>query len=307
MKIKATDVKELREKTGAGMMDCKRALVECSGDFEQAIDWLRTKGLAAAAKKSGRAAADGLVGLIADGNQAALVELNSETDFVSRNDQFQALIGQILNVALAQHGDLKKILSSQYPTSSKTVEEEIISHIAIIGENMNLRRAVYHKAENGVVSSYLHNAVASGLGKIGVLVTLESAGDKEKLLEVGKKVAMHIAAARPESLSVDQLDARLVEREKDILTEQAKASGKPDAVIAKMVEGRISKFYGEVVLLEQEFVMDNKLKVREFIASQESYVGAPIALTSFTRFELGEGVEVEEKNFADEVASIVKK
>lgn len=307
MEIKASDVKTLREKTGAGMMDCKKALEECNGDFEQATDWLRKKGLAAAAKKSGRAASDGLVGIKVDNTGGAVVELNSETDFVSRNEQFQQLVSGIVKVCLQEKGDMNNILNAKFPASSETVQQTITNNIAIIGENMTLRRVAYHHIDNGVVVSYLHNSIVEGLGKIGVLITLESSGDKEKLREVGKKIAMHIAAARPESLTIDELDPKLVQRERDIFSEQAKASGKPDDVIAKMVEGRISKFYGEVVLPEQIFVMDGKAKVKEFVKSQESYVGAPITIKAFTRFELGEGVEVQESNFADEVASMTKK
>ena len=306
--ITASSVKSLRDKTGAGMMDCKKALTESNGDFEEAIVWLRKKGLSKAAKKSGRAAAEGLVSVIVDGSKAAIVELNAETDFVSRNEQFQDLAKKITEVVLsASNDDVEKIKNEKFPGSEKSVADEITSHIAVIGENMNLRRVGELNVEKGVVVPYIHNSIADGLGKIGVLVALESDGDTEKLSDIGKKVAMHIAAARPEVLNVEDVNAEMVERERSIFKEQARASGKPDNIIDKMVEGRIRKYYSEVVLNEQMFVMDDKKKVSEFLKSSSNEIGSPITLKSFIRFELGEGIEVEEgDSFAEEVAKMSK-
>jgi elongation factor Ts len=306
MIITTNDIKNLREKTGAGMMDCKKALVESNGDFEAAVDWLRKKGLSAAAKKSGRTAAEGLVGISVSGDSlAALVELNAETDFVSRNDKFQALVTDVAKLALKHGQDVEKLKLATH-ASGNNVQDEIVNHVAIIGENMNLRRSALLSLDDGVVATYLHNAIAPGLGKIGVLVALESKGDKTKLMELGKKIAMHIAASRPICLDIHGIDPALVEREKAIFTEQSKAAGKPDNVIEKMVEGRINKFYSEVVLLEQIFVFDNKTKVKDIILQAESEVGAPIKAIAFERYELGEGIEQETVDFATEVANMAK-
>ena len=306
MTITTNDIKNLREKTGAGMMDCKKALIESEGDFEAAVDWLRKKGLSAAAKKSGRTAAQGLVGLcVASDSKAALVELNAETDFVSRNDKFQSLVAEVSKLALEVGGDVASLQGAKYP-SGLTVQEEIVNHVAIIGENMNIRRTATLAVNDGVVASYLHNAIAPGLGKIGVLIAIESSGDKSKLMDLGKKIAMHIAAARPICLEVSEVDPALVEREKAIFTEQSKAAGKPDNVIEKMVEGRINKFYTEAVLLEQVFVLDNKTKIRDVVAGLEKEIGAPIKIVAFQRYELGEGIEQEVGDFAAEVAKMAK-
>lgn len=306
MTITTNDIKNLREKTGAGMMDCKKALIESNGDFEEAVDWLRKKGLSAAAKKSGRTAAEGLVGLaVASDQSAALVELNAETDFVSRNDKFQNLVTDVAKLALESVSDVEKLKNATHP-SGLTVQEEIVNHVAIIGENMNLRRTCALGVSDGVVATYLHNAVSPGLGKIGVLVALDSKGDKAKLMELGKRIAMHIAASRPICLNISDVDPALVEREKAIFTEQSKAAGKPDNVIEKMVEGRINKFYTEAVLLEQIFVFDNKTKIKDAVSQAEQEVGAPIKIIGFERYELGEGIEQEATDFAAEVAKMAK-
>ena len=293
MAITATMVKDLRDKTGAGMMDCKAALNETGGDIEAAIDWLRAKGLSKAAKKAGRVAAEGLIGLAADAKEAALVEVNSETDFVARNDTFQKMASGIAEVALAAKGDLDKLAKAKFPGGGASVADTIKEMIGTIGENMTLRRTAYLAAKNGAVASYMHNVMAPGLGKIGVIVALESTGDAEQLKTFGKQVAMHIAAANPQSVDVDSLDKSVIERERAVLTEQAKESGKPAPVIEKMVEGRIRKFYEEVVLLAQAFVHDPDTTVAKALADAEKTAGAPIKITGFYRFALGEGVDRE--------------
>ena len=300
--ITASLVKELREKTGAGMMDCKKALGETAGDIEAAIDWLRKKGLAAAAKKAGRVAAEGLVAVLSAGNKGTVVEVNAETDFVARNEQFQGFVKSVADLALA-HGDNVDTLKSSKLANGKTLDEELTSLIATIGENMNFRRATVLSVSSGVVASYIHGATAPGLGKIGVLVALESTGDAGKLAEVGKQIAMHIAAASPLFLSVDSVDGSALDRERAVLTEQAAASGKPPAVIEKMVEGRIRKYYEEVVLLEQVFVIDGETKINKVVENAAKALGTPVKLTGFARFALGEGIEKEEKDFAAEVAA----
>ena len=302
--ITAQLVKELREKSGAGMMDCKKALIECKGNFEEAVDWLRKKGLSAAAKKSGREAAEGLIGVIVDGNKSSIIELNAETDFVARNDKFQSLTQNVVKIAIAGAHDLESLKNAAYPNSSMNVQDAINDHIATIGENMNLRRVGHLHVDNGVIASYIHNSISEGLGKIGVLVALESTGDKQKLLDLGKRIAMHIAAARPESLDVSSVDPEALEREKQIFIDQARASGKPDSIIDKMVEGRVKKYYQETVLLEQVFVMDNKTPINEVIANAAKEIGAPIILKGFLRYELGEGIERTQSDFAAEVASM---
>lgn len=306
VEVTAGLVKDLREKTGAGMMDCKKALVECDGNFEEAIDWLRKKGLSAAAKKSGREAAEGLIALTAEGGDAAIIELNAETDFVARNDKFQALARNIVKVALGCDNDVENVKNAAYPAGYSTVNEAITDHIATIGENMNLRRVIHLKAKDGVIATYVHNAIAEGLGKIGVLVAMESSGDKTKLVELGKKIAMHIAAARPESLDISSVSADSLEREKRIFSEQARNSGKPENIIEKMVEGRVKKYYQEVVLLEQIFVMDNKSTITEILQQSAKEIGAPVTISGFVRYELGEGIERTKTDFAAEVASMAK-
>lgn len=294
-------IKDLRERTGAGMMDCKRALDENAGNMEAAIDWLRKKGLASAAKKSGRVAAEGLVAVATSGTMAAVVELNSETDFVARNDQFQDLVGTIATQALSAKGDIEAI-KSQKIASGKTVAESITDAIATIGENMNLRRTATLTVKEGVVATYVHSAIKAGMGKIGVLVALESTGDKTKLEALGKQIAMHVAAAKPEALNKEQVDSSKLERERSVLRDQALASGKPAEVVEKMIDGRIRKYYEEVVLLEQLFVVDGKTRIADVIKAAEKDVGATITLTGYERFALGEGVEKQEDDFAAEVA-----
>jgi elongation factor Ts len=303
MTITATMVKDLREKTGAGMMDCKAALNETSGDMEAAVDWLRTKGLAKAAKKAGRVAAEGLIGIAAEAKQAALVEVNSETDFVARNQKFQEMVSAVAAGALKVKGDLDKLAAAKYGSGKETVAETVKEMIGSIGENMSLRRAAHLSANKGVVASYMHNTIAPGLGKIGVIVALESTGDAAKLQNFGKQVAMHIAAANPQSVDVESLDKAVIERERAVLTEQAKESGKPAPVIEKMVEGRLRKFYEEVVLLAQPFVHDPETTVAKALADTEKAAGAPIKITGFYRFALGEGIDRPDSDFAAEVAA----
>jgi elongation factor Ts len=301
--ITATMVKDLREKTGAGMMDCKAALNEAQGDMEVAVDWLRAKGLAKAAKKAGRVAAEGLIGLAADAKQAALVEVNSETDFVARNQKFQEMVSAIAAVALKVKGDVDKLAAAKYGSGKATVAETVKEMIGSIGENMTLRRAAHLSAAKGVVASYMHNTIAPGLGKIGVIVALESAGDTERLKSFGRQIAMHIAAANPQAVTIDSLDKAVIERERAVLTEQAKESGKPAQVIEKMVEGRLRKFYEEVVLLAQAFVHDPETTVANALAEAEKAAGAPIKITGFYRYALGEGIDRPDSDFAAEVAA----
>jgi elongation factor Ts len=301
--IDAATVKALRDKTGAGMMDCKAALAETGGDMEAAVDWLRAKGLAKAAKKAGRVAAEGLIGLAAEPKEAALVEVNSETDFVARNQQFQDMVSAIATAALKVKGDVAKLGDAKYAGGKGTVAETVKEMIGSIGENMTLRRAAHLAVGKGTVASYVHNQIAPGLGKIGVIVAVESAGDPAKLAAFGKQVAMHIAAANPQAVDVSRLDKAVVDRERAVLTEQANDSGKPDPVIAKMVEGRLRKFYEEVVLLEQSFVHDPDLTVAKALAAAEKDAGAPIKITGFHRFALGEGIDRPDSDFAAEVAA----
>jgi len=300
--ITAALVKELREISGAGMMDCKNALVETSGDLEAAVDWLRKKGLAAAAKKAGRVAAEGLVGVATEQKRGALVEVNSETDFVSRNEEFQRFVGTVARMALEAE-DLAQLTARPYPGTEATVADRLTQLIATIGENLTLRRMARLSVGSGVVASYIHNALVPGMGKIGVLVALESTGDAEKLASLGKQLAMHVAAANPQALTVEDIDPALLDRERTVLAEQARASGKPEAIIDKMVEGRLRKFYEEVVLLEQTYVIDGESKVKAVLEAAEKEVGAPVKLTGFVRMALGEGIEREETDFAAEVAA----
>lgn len=302
--ITASLVKELREKSGAGMMDCKKALDETQGDLEQAVDWLRKKGLATAAKKAGRTAADGLVGIAAEGTKAAIVEVNSETDFVARNEQFQGFVRDAAKAALGA-GDAEALKAAGYPGKGRSVSEELTELVATIGENMTIRRSAELSVSEGVVATYLHTAMGEGVGKIGVLVALESAGKTDELQALGRQLAMHIAAAAPASLNVAELDPEAVEREKTVLRDQALASGKPADIVEKMLEGRLRKFYQEVVLLEQTFIIDNERPVSKVVADAEKQVGAPVKLTGFVRFKVGEGIEKEEVDFAAEVARTV--
>ena len=300
-------IKDLREKTGAGMMDCKKALVESNGDVEAAIDWLRKKGLSQAAKKASRVAAQGLVAVVTEGNKGAVVEVNSETDFVSRNDLFQTFVSDVAKTALAENGDVEAVKNAKM--GDKTVQEALTDLIAKIGENMTVRRSKAVSVENGVVSSYIHGAINAVSGKIGVLVGLESTADKEKLSEVGKKLAMHIAAASPLFLNIASVSKDALERERKVHEEKAKASGKPANIIEKMVEGSIRKYYEEVVLEEQLFVIEPeaKLKVKDYVAKAAKEIGADIKLVDFVRFGLGEGIEKKENDFAAEVAAMQNK
>lgn len=302
MSVTAALVKELREKSGAGMMDCKKALGETDGDMDAAIDWLRTKGLATAAKKSGRVASEGLVAIAVDGAQGAVVELNAETDFVARNTEFQSFAASLAQLALAS-GDIDSLKSADFPGTGRIVADELTQKIATIGENMSLRRMERLSVSQGSVVSYMHNATAEGLGRIGVLVALESAADADTLNGLGKQIAMHIAATSPASLSVEDLDAEAVSREREVLIEQAKASGKPQEIAEKMVEGRMKKYYQEVVLLEQTSVIDGETRIADVVSKAGKDAGSDIALTGFVRFNLGEGIEKEETDFAAEVAA----
>ncbi len=290
MAITAQMVKDLRERTGAGMMDCKVALQETNGDLEAAVDWLRTKGLAKAAKKSGRVAAEGLIGIAEAGSRAAMVELNSETDFVSRNDRFQALAKSISNAALDTDGTLDNVLSAELP-GGVPVSQAITDAIATIGENMTLRRAAMVVVEKGVVASYVHAAIAPGLGKIGVIVALQSTGDQAKLASLGRQIAMHVAAANPLAVDVGGLDAETIKRERAVFAEQARESGKPEAIIDKMVEGRLRKFYEEAVLLKQQFIIDTERSVEAVLNDAAKDLGAPVAISDFVAFRLGEGIQ----------------
>ncbi len=301
--ITASMVKELRTKTGAGMMDCKKALQENDGDMDAAIDWLRKKGLAAAAKKSGRVAAEGLVALRTEGNKGAVIELNSETDFVARNEQFQKLAADMVEAAVKVGDDVAAILASGHPNGG-SIQDQLTGAIATIGENMNLRRASVLEVDKGVVSGYVHGAIADGLGKIAVLVALESEGDADKLKAFGKQLAMHIAATNPRAVSIEDMDQEAVAHEREVLSAQARESGKPENIIEKMVEGRIRKFYQEVVLLEQTFVIDGESKVAKAVEAAAKDAGAPIKVAGFVRLALGEGIEKKEDDFAAEVASM---
>lgn len=304
--ITAGMVKELRDKTGAGMMDCKQALTENDGNIEVAIDWLRKKGLSKAAKKSDRVAAEGLIGLAVAGRTGAVVEVNSETDFVARNEQFQEMVRGIAGLAPAAGGDLAKLLASSYPGKGGNVAAVVQDAIATIGENMNVRRTAALTANGGIVADYMHNKLGDGIGKIGVLVALESSGDAGKLRDFGRQLCMHIAAASPLATRAEELSADVIERERAIYTEQALASGKAADIVAKMVEGRLRKeYFQQVVLLQQIYVLDGKSTVEQAVKEAEKLVGAPIKVAGFVRYALGEGIERKEEDFAAEVAAAV--
>jgi elongation factor Ts len=300
--ITAASVKELRERTSAGMMDCKKALAETDGNMEAAIDWLRAKGLSAAAKKAGRTASEGLVGVTVEGNRGAVVEVNSETDFVAKNETFQDFVRNVAQLVLQSGNDVEALAAAAYPGGG-TVQEKLTENIATIGENQSLRRAAVLEVAKGVVFPYVHNQVAPGLGKIGVLVALESDASADVLNDVAKKVAWHVAAANPLALNADDLDTELVERERSIAMEKAKESGKPQNIVEKMVEGGIAKFRKENALTSQLFVMDGKTPVSEVVSSAGKDAGSPITLKGFVRFQLGEGIEKKESDFAAEVAA----
>ncbi|MBN8521326.1 MAG: elongation factor Ts [Alphaproteobacteria bacterium] len=300
--ITAGMVKELREKTGAGMMDAKNALVENKGDIEAAVDWLRKKGLAKAAKKSSRTAAEGLVAVEVSGTTGAVVEVNSETDFVARNEEFQAFVRKVSSAAVTKAADHASLLTSDI--GGKNVQDTLTDLIAKIGENMAVRRMSKLTVSKGTVVGYMHNAVAPNLGKIGVLVALQSEGDKAKLEALGKQIAMHVAAAFPQYLRREDVDASAIERERDVLREQAKAEGKPADIVEKMLAGRINKFYEEICLLEQKFVIDGETKISKLLENAAQDVGAPVTLAGYARIQLGEGIEKEETDFAAEVAKV---
>jgi elongation factor Ts len=302
--ITASMVKDLREQTGAGMMDCKKALSESDGDIEGAIDWLRKKGLSKAAKKSDRIAAEGLVGVFADGAEGSVIEVNSETDFVARNAQFQTMVTEFTKLAAKADGHVAKFLTLNYPGADGTVEDHLKEAIATIGENMTVRRLATLRVDGGVIADYVHNKVGDGLGKIGVLVALKSDGDKAKLAEFGRQLAMHVAAAAPLALTEAELDPAAIEKERAIYSEQAKASGKPPEIIEKMVEGRLRKeFFQQVLLPQQTFVIDGKATVAQAVKDAAKDIGAPVEITAFVRYALGEGIEKKEEDFAAEVAA----
>ncbi|OLP43654.1 translation elongation factor Ts [Rhizobium oryziradicis] len=304
--ITAAMVKQLREMTGAGMMDCKKALAENNGDMEASIDWLRAKGISKADKKSGRTAAEGLIGIAGAGHKAVVVEVNSETDFVARNDSFQDIVRGVANVALGTDGSVDAIAAATYPATGKSVTDTIKDAIATIGENMALRRAALLEVEHGVVATYIHNAAGDGIGKLGVLVALKSVGDKAVLTSIGRQVAMHIAATNPLAIRAEEVDQAVAERERAIFIEQARESGKPDAIIEKMVDGRMRKFFEEVALLSQAFVVNPDLTVGAAIKEAEKEAGAAIEVVGMARLLLGEGIEKEESDFAAEVAAVAK-
>ncbi|MBT3790227.1 MAG: elongation factor Ts [Alphaproteobacteria bacterium] len=302
--ITAALVKELRERTGAGMMDCKKALGENDGDMELAIDWLRNKGLAAAAKKAGRVASEGLVGLASGDGIGVLAEVNSETDFVAKNETFQEFVKAVANMAMDAEGDFDKAMATAFPGGEGTLADEAAKMVGTIGENIQVRRMTALKANPGVVATYMHNATAAGVGKIGVLVGLKSEGDKDQLMALGKQLSMHIAATNPQAATTAELDPAIVEKERTFLIEQAKESGKTQEIAEKMVEGRIRKFFSEVVLAEQTFVIDNETKIAQVIENAAKEIGSPIELVGFARLELGEGIEKKEEDFAAEVAAV---
>ncbi|MFY0637656.1 translation elongation factor Ts [Maricaulis maris] len=303
--ITAALVKELREKTGVGMMDCKKALGENDGDFEAAVDWLRKKGLSKAAKKADRVASEGLVAVSTDGGKGAVVEVNSETDFVARNDKFQSAVKEIAALTISAGSDVDAIKAAKL-ASGDSVEDHLTSLIATIGENMSLRRAAVVTAEPGVVASYVHNPAVADMGAIGVLVGLKSDGDKAKLAELGRKIAMHVAAGSPAvavSVDVDGVDSAIADKEREVFADQARQSGKPENIVEKMVEGRMRKFFEEVVLLKQAFVMDPDSTIEQVLEAAAKDLGAPVEISGFVRMALGEGVEKKEEDFAAEVAA----
>ena len=295
-------VKELRDKTGAGMMDCKAALAETNGNMEEAMDWLRKKGITKAAKKAGRAAAEGLIGIATGGHIGALVEVNAETDFVARNDEFKDFVKNAAKITLEEEGDLEKTLAR--PMGANSLQHTLTELVAKIGENMSVRRTIMLRVDPGVVASYVHNAASPELGKIGVLVALKSTADKDKLNALGKQIAMHVAAANPLALSVEHLDPAVVAKEKDIQLELIRQTGKPDNIAQKMIEGRMRKFYEESVLLQQTFVIDGETQIEKLLEKAGKDLGAPVTIEGYVRFQVGEGIEKVESDFADEVAKM---
>ncbi len=303
--ITASLVKDLREKTGAGMMDCKKALTETEGALEDAVDWLRKNGLAAAAKKAGRIAAEGLVAVVASGGRGTIVEVNAETDFVARNEEFQNFVEQVSAAALKSGGGIDALATATV-NSGGTVGDGLTELVAKIGENMTLRRVEHLAVENGIVASYIHSAARPGLGRIGVIVALESTGDAGKLDAFGRKLAMHVAAASPQWTSPDEIDADALAREREILADQARDSGKPEEIVQKMVEGRLRKYYEEVALSEQTYVIDGETKVSKAVEAAAEEIGAEIKVAGFVRFALGEGIDKKEEDFAAEVAATLQ-
>ena len=303
MTLSASMVKELRNKSGAGMMDCKKALQETNGNIEEAIDWLRKQGLSAVAKKSGRVAAEGLIGITVINKIGSIIEINSETDFVARNELFQSFVTTCSELAIKSNQDINLLKNMSYPNSDRTVDEELTHNIATIGENMNIRRSELLSVSNGVVISYVHNSVKDGLGRLGVLVGIESEADEASLLTVGKQIAMHIAATSPASLNIEDLDPDLIERERQVLIDQSIASGKPSEIAEKMVVGRMQKFYQDVVLNEQTFVIDGETKIKDVIKKLEKDLNTKVKLSGFKKLTLGEGIEVSANDFAAEVAA----
>ena len=303
MALSASTIKELREKSGAGMMDCKKALTETDGNMEEAIDWLRKQGLSAVAKKSGRVAAEGLIGVTINNNSGAMVEINSETDFVARNELFQNFVKTCSTLVLSSKNDIEALQKLPFPNSDRTVNQELANNIATIGENMNIRRVEFLEVSEGILASYVHNNVADGLGRFGVLVALESKAKNINLLETGKQVAMHIAATSPKSLNIEDLDPQIVEREREVLIDQAMASGKPKEIAEKMVQGRMNKFYQEVVLNEQVSVVDGETKIKDLIKKLSSDINHDVKIKGFKILKLGDGIEVGENNFAADVAA----
>ena len=303
MTLSASMVKELREKSGAGMMDCKKALVESNGNMEDAIDWLRKQGLSAVAKKSNRVAAEGLIGISISEVKGAIVEINSETDFVARNELFQNFVKNCSNLVLSNKSDINVLKKLPFPDSDRTVDQELNNNIATIGENMNIRRVEYLEVSEGVVASYIHNKIAEDLGKLGVIVAIESQAKKSQLLDVGKQIAMHIAATSPKALNIDDLDSDLVKREKEVLIDQAMSTGKPKEIAEKMVQGRLQKFFQEVVLNEQVSVIDGETKIKDVIKKLSDDLGTEVKIKDFKILKLGEGIEVAENDFAAEVAA----
>ena len=306
MSISAAQVKQLRDMTGAGMMDCKAALAETNGDIEAAVDWLRKKGISKADKKAGRTAAEGLIGVASEGTSAVVVEVNSETDFVARNDAFQDIVRNVAQVALATDGSVDAVAAATYSGSQKSVADTIKDAIGTIGENMSMRRSAKLSVSNGAVATYVHNAVVENLGKMGVLVAVETTGNADAARAFGRQVAMHVATTNPLALTAEEVDAGAVAREKDIFAAQARESGKPENIIEKMVEGRMRKFYEEVVLLKQAFVLNPDMTVEQALKAAEKDIGAEARITGFVRFALGEGIEKEESDFAAEVAAAAK-
>lgn len=305
MAITAALVKQLRDATGAGMMDCKKALSETDGDYEAAIDWLRKKGISKAEKKAGRTAAEGLIGVASNGGEAVAVEVNCETDFVARNEAFQGMVSRITELALGTDGNVEALGAQSYKDGS-TVDQAVKDAVATIGENLTLRRSTKLSVSQGVVATYVHNAAAPNLGKLGVLVAIETSGDAAAAEAIGRQIAMHVAATSPASIDVADLDPALIEKEREIFTDQARASGKPDNIIEKMIEGRLRKYYEEVCLMKQSFVINPDVSVEAALKEAEKEIGAPAKVAAMVRFAVGEGIEKEETDFAAEVAAAVK-